>query len=91
MSSGCLVVATHVGGITNLIFDEYNGFLSKPNSKDLEFTIEKAIKSITDGKEQHLIENAHKVVRSSFSFEKWKKEWSEFIISLENTEDSNDQ
>lgn len=86
MSSGCLVVATHVGGITNLIFDEHNGFLCKPHSKDLELTIEKAIKIINEGKEKKLIENAHKIVRDSFSFEKWKKEWSKFIISVENIE-----
>ncbi len=84
MSVGCLVVATHVGGMTNIILDNHNGYLAKPSVKDLTEVIDKAILSVANNQHLRLTSNAKMTVQDSFSFINWKKKWIQFINGLEN-------
>lgn len=72
MGAGCVVVSTPVGGLSNIVLDEYNGYISMPTSEDLYKTISKAIDNLTDN---NIIINAVHCVKHSFSKEKWSKSW----------------
>lgn len=81
MGAGCCVVATPVGGMSNIIIDGYNGFLSMPNEDDLEIVMEKAIKSY---KSESLIAASVATVREGFSLYAWETRWKRIFDFLVN-------
>lgn len=73
MSAQCAVVCTNVGGMTNIILDEYNGLMITPCEKEL---YEALCLLIEDSLlREKLSRNAYETVKASFSLEKWQKEW----------------
>lgn len=75
MSAGNAVVCTAVGGMTNIILNDYNGLMVKPNSVEaLKNSLEKLIKD--PALRATLAKNAHTTVSQSFSLEKWEERWS---------------
>ncbi len=78
MGAGCLVVTTPVGGLSNIVIDEYNGYLAMPEEQSLEIAIEKAILNNT----QELQRNAVETVRKGFSLEMWEERWRNVIERL---------
>lgn len=77
MASKCAVIATNVGGMTNIILDNYNGILIQPNKNMLIKSIEKLI---TDHDFRASIsENAYQSVSQAFSKDLWDKRWSDVI------------
>ena len=69
------VVCTAVGGMTNIILNDYNGLMVKPNSVEaLKNSLEKLIKD--PALRATLAKNAHTTVSQSFSLEKWEERWS---------------
>lgn len=81
MGAGCLVVATPVGGMSNVVIDEFNGLITMPDEESLEKNIEKAISLVKD---INIREEAVKSVRKSFSLDKWRREWAEVINKYAN-------
>lgn len=77
MSAGCSVVATNVGGLTNIIIDNFNGVLVNPNSNELYLAMLKLVDS-QDLRERLAI-NSVQVVNSSFSINIWKSRWTKVI------------
>lgn len=73
MASNCAIVCTNVGGMTNIVIDNYNGLMIQPEEEALY----RAIKSLLDDRElaKRLADTAYEVVRSSFALEKWKEKW----------------
>lgn len=74
MACGKAVIATNIGGLTNLIINQYNGLLINPVEAELSAGLEKLIKNPTLRKE--LGENARKVA-CVFSKEHWDDLWME--------------
>lgn len=82
MASGNAVIATRIGGLTDLIINDYNGLLIEPNALSLK-------NAIID-----LLENKHKLrklkqraveVIEGFTKDRWKNQWKSIISShLEN-------
>lgn len=81
MSAGCAVIATNVGGMTNIILDEYNGLLISPDVDELRNAIERLIED--EKLRDYLSRKAQETVQRSFSYEKWKKSWIKVIQSIE--------
>ena len=81
MAAGCLPVATHVGGMTNMIFDGYNGLFSSLDEEDLYNTLKKAI-LLSNQEREFMVRNAHEVVKNSFSIEKWEAGWEKFLSRI---------
>lgn len=79
MGAGCVVVATPVGGMSNILIDEFNGYISMPNEHDLEQTIEKAIYNKNN---IQIINNAINSIKNGFSLEIWEKKWTKVFNSL---------
>jgi len=77
MAGGCAVIATDVGGITNIILNGYNGIIIKPSKIELKNAIEKLICNIQ--LRNKLINNAISTVSEAFSYEIWEQKWKEVI------------
>jgi len=81
MSCGCVVISSYVGGLSNLIFDGYNGLLIKPKAKN----ITKSISSLIGDPilAQKLSKNGINVAKT-FSLLKWKESWKKLISEVFN-------
>ena len=81
MASGNLVIATRIGGLTDLVVNGHNGYLIEPNSTDLLNTLEKVLRNFND--QEQIRKNGIEVAKSfnkKIWQEKWKKEIEEFNI-----------
>lgn len=79
MSAGCAVIATNVGGITNILLDNHNGIMIQPNSEELY----KAMALLINDRELRcrLASKAQQCICDTFSKKAWKGKWKE-VISL---------
>lgn len=73
MAAGCAVIATNIGGITNMILDNYNGCLINPNKTEIYEKIELLISNHTMREEISI--NGYNVAKNSFNIEKWMDSW----------------
>ena len=78
MSAQCAVVASDVGGITNIILDGFNGILVKAGD---DYSLYNGIKMLIDDSElcSRLARNGYESVRQSFSYDKWKDKWEKVL------------
>lgn len=80
MSAGCAVIATDVGGMSNLVLDGHNGILVKPFADDLFRAIcgliSDSAKMVKMGK------LAQETVSDSFSHELWENRWRELLCNF---------
>lgn len=79
MASGCCVVSTNVGGLPNLIIDEYNGLLCNPTTKSMEHAIRKVINNVTLRTE--LSNNAIKVA-TKHELKNWYSKLENYLNSI---------
>ena len=77
MASGCSVVCTNVGGMTNIVLDGYNGMIINPE----EDALYNALSHLVSSQETRsmLQQNAYNTVKEAFSLERWQKKWLEVI------------
>lgn len=73
MGAGCVVVATAVGGITNMVINDYNGILVMPNVSSLLSGIELVIKNPVLRKQLQM--KAYETARNAFNLELWENRW----------------
>lgn len=73
MASKCAVVCTNVGGMTNIVLDHYNGLIIPPLSNHLYEAIKELIDD--DDLRKQVAVRAFETAKTSFSVEKWKKDW----------------
>ena len=80
MASGCALITTAVGGLSNIIIDEYNGLITEDNC----FSLAKCIKELVDDSKKRLIiaQNGWNVVDKAFSVAKWKKDWLDLVATF---------
>lgn len=83
LSSGNAVIATRIGGLTDLVFNDYNGKLVEPTGA----AIKEAIMDLLDHPEKMraLKENAVRTA-NSFSKLKWKQQWKNIFSQLPVTQ-----
>lgn len=81
LASGKPVVATSVGGLTNVIVDGFNGFLVEPgNVGELVQSIKKLM--LDAELRQRMGSNARSVARASFTSSNWSSKWRQVIDQL---------
>ncbi|EKG0038837.1 glycosyltransferase family 4 protein [Vibrio cholerae] len=80
MAAGCCVIATNVGGMTNIILDKFNGLLCNPNEHDLFDCMQTVITS--DNQRALLQKNAYNSVKTAFSKDVWDEHWLTFINDI---------
>ena len=77
MAAGCSVIATNVGGMTNIILDGYNGLMINPDEDELYLAMEKLI--VDKSLRMELSRKAYETVQKSFSHEIWEKRWMRIL------------
>lgn len=80
MAAKCAVIASNVGGMTNIILDNYNGLLINPEEESLYNAMEKLIEDEVLRKK--LATNAFKTVLNSFNRDLWEERWTEVFESV---------
>lgn len=82
MAAGAVPVVSNVGGMTNIIMDNYNGYIMNPDSKSF---INK-ISGLIDNPEilKRISGKAKETVEFSFNEKKWEKEWIKVINKVSN-------
>lgn len=80
MATKCAVIATNVGGMTNIVLDHYNGLMINPQEDELYNALEKLI--LDDKLRAKLGQNAYHTVSEAFSRELWNEKWSKVIDEL---------
>lgn len=77
MGAGKAVVASNVGGITNMIIDGYNGLLINPDADSLT---EALIRLIDDKSLRHTLGTAaYETASRAFSYERWEASWIKIL------------
>lgn len=80
MGAGCAVIATAIGGITNMIIDGYNGLLVSPNALELTSALERLVAS--PRLQSELGSRAYDIASQSFSLSKWQARWRQVIETI---------
>lgn len=79
MGAGLPVIASAVGGITNMIIDGFNGMLAMPTEEDL---FDKLEQLVTDQDLRKVLgRNAYETAKKAFSSTRWADSWKN-ILSL---------
>ncbi len=78
MSAGCAVIATNVGGMTNIIIDGYNGLLISPDVEELIGAISYLAENAD--KRMELAEKGNETVSQAFSIDIWKEKWRKVLL-----------
>lgn len=85
MACKCAVIATNIGGMTNIVLDSYNGLLVNPEEKYIYNAIENLI--INKELREKLAENAYHTVSESFNNDLWEKRWNKVLDEICNKEE----
>lgn len=77
MGAGCAVIASNIGGMTNIIIDHYNGLLIEPN----EDSLVNSLLLLTNDYElrKKLGLNASMTTNESFNKSNWDKKWLDVL------------
>ncbi|NPV53652.1 MAG: glycosyltransferase family 4 protein [Firmicutes bacterium] len=76
MGVGCAVIASYVGGLSDLIIEGYNGRLIKPTVENLVSTLVELIED--SEKRAYLWRNARET-SLSFTLDMWRLRWARVI------------
>lgn len=76
MASGNMVIATRIGGLTDLVVNKYNGYLVEPNKESLFDAIDDAI--INYEKTIQMKRNARNMALT-FNKKEWKNKWKKIF------------
>jgi len=76
MASGNAVIATRVGGLPNLIINNYNGLLIDPRPQELKLAI---ISLLEDREQMNLFKARNPEVAWAFSKDRWKNSWESIL------------
>lgn len=80
LASGCATVATNVGGLTDIIYDEVNGLSVNPTAKDIAGAINRLVE---DPELMKYLQKSGLEYSDHFSIDKWEKRWMEVLRELE--------
>ncbi len=76
MASGNAIIATRIGGLSDLVISGYNGYLINPHADELLWGIENLL---ADKNQMAYFKNNGVQIAQAFSKEKWERAWSSII------------
>jgi glycosyltransferase involved in cell wall biosynthesis len=82
MAAGCAVIASNVGGMTNMVIDGYNGRLIDPNVECFVGVLTELVEG--PGLRALLGRRAAETAREAFSLERWKTRWSMVLDTVQS-------
>ena len=87
MGAGCAVVATGIGGMTNMVIDGYNGRLVQPQAEALADVLHQL--ATDPAQRARLATRAADTAREAFSLDRWRDRWSHVFDEIERQPPSN--
>jgi len=82
MACGQAVIATHVGGLTDLILDGYNGLLTAPRTDALQGALERLIE---DPALRTRLGTRARETAMAFSIDRWRQAWRQVLCRFLST------
>jgi polysaccharide pyruvyl transferase CsaB len=79
LASGCAVVATHLGGLPNLITSEVNGLLVEPEAPAFAEAVNRLIESAED---RARFQQTGRATAAHYSPEIWRQRWTTVLREL---------
>ena len=79
MACGNFVIATNIGGLTNLIINNYNGILINPDKNELKQALKNALE---DKSFFECVCNNAQSVSDTFEKRVWIQQWNDIITSI---------
>ncbi len=80
MGAGCAVVATNVGGMTNMVIDGFNGRLVLPRAGDLTRALDRLVAD--RDLRVRLGRCAMETAAASFSLQRWQEAWADVLDTV---------
>lgn len=80
MASGCAVICSNVGGMTNVIIDQYNGLMIEPTINELYKAMVKIHSNPLLG--NRLARRGRETVEAGFSLSIWREKWTNVIDTV---------
>jgi len=80
MGAGCVVIASAVGGLTNMILDGYNGVLIRPRSDDLADAIVRLSQDVP--LRMRMAARAYEAATACFSVAAWRAKWTTVLQAV---------
>lgn len=77
MASGCAVICTNIGGMSNIVLDHYNGLIVNPVEGEICNALTELVNNIE--LRNKLSKKAYETVSESFSISKWQNSWRNVI------------
>lgn len=77
MGAGCAVVASNIGGINNILLNNYNGMLTMPFEENIMGAIEYLVNNPEE--RTRVAKNAIDTIKYSFNAERWADSWLEVV------------
>ena len=78
MAAGCIPIASCVGGMSNIVIDNYNGILIRPYLPDLVDAMMLLIE-LPQNQRACIARRAYDTSLVSFSKERWERQWLSFL------------
>mgnify|MGYP000009418778 FL=1 len=78
MGAGCLPVCTHVGGMTNIVVDGFNGLMSYPDEDSFYECVRGALLA-DSGRFDAMARNARETAKMGLDYGSWSEKWISFI------------
>lgn len=73
MGAGCAVIASDVGGMTNIVLDGFNGVMVKPSVTEFYDALDNLVTN--DDSRRQIAKAGWETATSTFSLEKWSASW----------------
>ena len=83
MAAGCYPIACHVGGLTNIIIDGFNGTLCYPSEESIYQAV-KYVMSLDIEDFRKVSFAAYETVKNAFSKELWEARWVDYLATIRN-------
>lgn len=80
MAAGCAVVSTNVGGLSNMILDQFNGLMGMPDADALAAQLDYCLQNPAEAK--RLAVQAHATAARSLSLARWQQDWRQYFIEV---------
>jgi len=81
MAAGCFPIATHVGGMTNMLIDGYNGLMCAIEETSLYEAIKTAM-FMSRTEREFIVRNAYQTACHGFSKSKWEQGWIQVLNKI---------
>ncbi|MGA2061319.1 MAG: glycosyltransferase [Thermoguttaceae bacterium] len=79
MASGNAVIATDVGGLTDLIINGHNGLLVSPKAGEIKEAVKKLI---SDPELRQRLQHNAREISKCFSLDAWRERWEQYLGEL---------